>query len=228
MDHILEDYKKYYKARMQRYEGDSMFSLSYASEKDLYDCISSATSMAELMQTKATSFKKLVVKNGIALVKDQANYRLRFYQNEKEQIKANGQQEILEKINAATDAMQIASLASETQAKNDVEVVIDLLWPSFFFNDVIWRLENIEMEKNAIVPDNWKSEMKEMQDESIKSYMEGVKAFLTSIRNYQPDWQWNYAVLWEHRHRKKCPLPDHIIQQRIDEHKALCSSSFKN
>ncbi|MES2775498.1 MAG: hypothetical protein V4722_15085 [Bacteroidota bacterium] len=221
MDAILEDYKTYYQRRMQRYENDPLFSQSYQSEKALCDCISSAASMDDLMHTKATALKDLAVQNGVALVKDQATCRLQFYLKEKEDIKAKGQQEILDKISAATDAMQIVSIVSEIQAKNDVQVTVDELWPTHFFTTAIGFLENIEVSKNAIVPANWKAEMQKQEAENRKLFLESTAVFLTAIRNYAPGWNWDYELLWQHRHRKKCPLNDAVLQQRIEEHRAM-------
>lgn len=221
MDTILEDYKTYYQCRMQRYQNEPWFAQSYRSEKDLYDCIASTSTMDELMQTKAATLKDLSVKNGIALVTDQATCRLQFYITEKEFIKAKGQQEILDAINNATDAMQIVSIVSEIQTRSDLEVMIDNLWPNHFFTSAILSLENIETEKKAIVPDMWKTTMQKHEADSKKLFHDGTASFLTAIRNYIPAWQWDYELLWQHRHRKKCPLNDAVIKQRIEEHKAM-------
>ena len=221
MDQILEDYKSYYRVRMERYQNDPLFAQSYLSEKAIHDCISTVNTMNDLMQSKTTEFRELSVKNGVALVTDQANCRLQFYQKEQEDIRAKGQQQILDKIAAATDPMQIVSIVSELQTKNDVEVMVDNLWPTHFYNDAIRWLEIIEVSATAIVPDKWMAEMKQENADNKKMFLDGSAGFLTAIRNYEPGWQWNYELLWVHRHRKKSLLPDAVIQQRIEEHKAL-------
>ncbi len=221
MQQILEDYKIYYQTRYCRYESNSLFQQSYKSEKDLYNCIASVQTMDELMQQKAAQFRELSLQNGIALVKDQANYQLQFYTKEKETIKAKGQQEIIAKINTADDAITITTIVNDIQVKNDREVLIDNLWPTYFFTDVIGWLERIEVVNNAIVPDEWKADMQKQHMNVKNVFRESLNTFLSAIRNYEPTWQWNFDILWEHRHRKKCPLPDAVFQQRINECKTF-------
>ncbi|MEO7311880.1 MAG: hypothetical protein ABIX01_15855 [Chitinophagaceae bacterium] len=221
MDAILEDYKAYYQRRMQRYEGDPLFAQSYLSEKALYDCMADAVSMDDLMQTKAASFRDLSVRNGVALVTDQATCRLQFYYAEKETIKAKGQQNILDKIQATTEAMQIVSVVSDIQTRNDTEVLTDTLWPTHFFTTAIGCLENVEVAQKAIAPASYITELQKEEAMTRKSFAEITAMFLTAIRNYAPGWQFDYDLLWQHRHRKKCPLNDAVLKQRIDEHRAL-------
>ena len=222
MDQLLEDYKTYYKVRMQRYEGDKLFQRSYTSEQALYDCICAVDSIDELMQSKAATFRALSVQNGIAFVQDQAHFKLQFYLTEKEDVKAAGQQEILGKINTASDAAQIVSVVNEIQLKNDTAVMIDNLWPVHFFTDAVNWLEKTEAIQTAIVPDHWKADMQQQESELKQSFLKMTTAFLHSIRNYTPGWVWNYEILWAHRHRKKCPLPDAVLQKRIEQHKIVC------
>lgn len=221
MDTILKDYIEYYKVRMQRYEGDKMFAYSYQTEKALYECIASVKTMEELQQSKATELGKLAVENGIALAKDNATCRLQFYKKEKEDIYAKAQQELLDKVTTVRDAYSIATISNEVLAKNNIAITIDNLWPMEFFNKID-LLEKIEVCQKAIVPDKWKAEMKNLEKEYIKFLQDQIKLFLQSIRNYQSDWKLDYDILWEYRHRKKIPLPDTILKQRIAEHQQYC------
>lgn len=223
MEIILKDYIEYYKIRMQRYESDTIFAYSYKTEKALYDCIASVKSMEELQQSKASEFGKLAVENGIALAKDEAACRLAFYKKEKEEIYAKGQQELLEKITAATEAYSIATIVNEVMSKNNIEITIDTLWPIDFFS-MIDVLEKIEICQKAIVSDNWKADIQQLEKGYIQHIQDQTKASLKSIRNYKPDWKINYEILWEHRHRKKNPLPDSMLKQRIAEHQQYCKA----
>lgn len=223
MEIILKDYIEYYKIRMQRYESDTIFAYSYKTEKALYDCISSVKSMEELQQSKASEFGKLAVENGVALAKDEAACRLAFYKKEKEEIYAKGQQELMEKITAATEAYSIATIINEVIAKNNIEITIDTLWPIDFFS-MIDVLEKIEICQKAIVPDNWKADIQQLEKGYIQHIQDQTKACLKSIHNYKPDWKINYEILWEYRHRKKNPLPDSMLKQRIAEHQQYCKA----
>ena len=223
MEITLKDYIEYYKIRMQRYEGDKTFAYSYKTEKALYDCISSVKSMEELQQNKASEFGKLAVENGVALAKDEATCRLEFYKKEKEEIYAKGQQELLEKFTAATDAYSIATIVNEVMAKNNIEITIDTVWPIDFFG-MIDMLEKIEICQKAIVPEDWKADIQQLEKKYIQHIQDRTKASLKSIRNYKPNWKINYEILWEHRHRKKNPLSDAILKQRIAEHQQYCKS----
>lgn len=222
MDAILKDYIAYYKVRTQRYEGDKMYAYSYKTEKALYDCVCSVQSM-EALQQKSDELSKLSVENGVALAKDDATCRLQFYKKEKEDIYAKGQQELLNKVNAVSDAYSIATIVNEVMAKNGIEITVDTLWPAYFFTKID-LLEKIEIYQKAIVPDEWKAEIQKLEKDYVKSLQDQAKLFLKSIRNYKPDWKWNYEILWEHRHRKKIPLPDNMLKQRIVEHQQYCKN----
>lgn len=222
MNTILKDYIAYYKLRMDRYEGDKMFAYSYQSEKALYDLVSSVKNMEELQQ-KTQEMGKLAVENGIAFTKDEATCKLQFYKKEKEDIYAKGQQELLDKVTAAKDAYSIAAISSEVLAKNNTEITVDTLWPMEFFNK-IGLLEKIEICQKAIVPNEWKPEMEKLEKEHIQFLQDQTKLFLQTIRNYKPDWKLDYNILWEHRHRKKIPLLDNILKQRITKHREYCKA----
>ncbi len=221
MDTILKDYIQYYKVRMQRYEGDKMVAHSYQTEKALYDAIASVSSMEELQQNKTAEFGRLSVENGVALSKDGAACRLEFYKKEKEDIYAKGEQALLDKVTTATDAYSITTIVNEVMAKNSIEISVDTMWPMTFFS-MIDVLEKIEICQKAIVPDTWKTDMQQLEKDYIQSLQTQMQSFLKSIRHYRSDWKVNYEILWEYRHRKKSPLSDAILKQRIAEHTIYC------
>ena len=96
MDTLLEDYKSYYKSRMDRYENDPLFAFSYQSEKALSQAMDSC---GELIEFK-TKIGDLNIKNAIALVKDQETARLAHYKALQEVIRALAPTWILEKIDS--------------------------------------------------------------------------------------------------------------------------------
>jgi hypothetical protein len=46
-----------------------------------------------------------------------------------------------------------------------------------------------------------------------------VKDVLPSVRNWDPDWKFNFDLIWEERHRRLIPVPDEIVKKRIEQFK---------
>ncbi len=84
MDQIFEDYKLYYKARMDKYENNPLYLYSYQSEKALSDAMQSCNQLADFKE----KLGDLNVKNAIALIKDQETARLAHYSNLREEKRA--------------------------------------------------------------------------------------------------------------------------------------------
>ena len=209
-------YVKYYEARMKKYENNKLYARSYKTEIALYDAISTASDLNEFkIKLEAGN---LAVKNAIALTKDKETAFKELYHKLKEFIRAHSSEEILEKIDEAKTDQDVVKIVTDIDQKNSVKISIDLFTDEFYSDFKV--LEDIEVLENAEVPDEWKAEIKESIQKDIadgrKQWEEDV---LPNNRNWDPNWSFNYDLIWEERHRRLIPFPDEIVKKRIEQHK---------
>lgn len=212
MDQLLADYKAYYKTRMDRYENDPLFPHSFASEKALYQAMESCSELIEFKE----KIGDLNIKNAIALVKDQETARLNHFTDLKETKRALGPQRILEKIDSAKDENEVVTIATEMEQKASIAITID------GFMDAIWSdfiplLENLDVMQRAEIPQKYEGDRQRDVNEIKGKIAEKWTDLQQSARQWEPNWTLNFDVIWEHRHRKKIPLNDDVLTQRIQE-----------
>ncbi len=211
-----KQYIKYYEVRMKKYENNKLYTRSYKTEKALYDAISTASDLNEFKNKLEAG--NLAVKNAIALTKDKETAFKELYNKLKEFVRAQSSEEILEKIDEAKTDQDVVNIVTDVDQKNSVKTSIDLFTDEFYSDFKV--LEDIEVLENAEVPDEWKAEIKESIQKDIadgrKQWEEDV---LPNNRNWDPNWSFNYDLIWEERHRRLIPFPDEIVKKRIEQHK---------
>lgn len=216
MDQLLIDYKAYYKARMDRYEGNPMYTFSYQSEKALSDAMDSCNELIEFKD----KIGDLNIKNAIAMVKDKATARLKHYEELKETIRALEPKFQLERIDQAKTDMDVGEIASEASHEAMILISVDGLL-DHFYSDIIPSLETIEMLRNIEGAGNYQSDIDYSIQEEIKSIKEGVQELEENAQSWQQGWKFNPDLVWEHRHRRNIPLPDAVLEKRLNEYKNI-------
>jgi hypothetical protein len=213
MDQILEDYKAYYRSRMEQYEGNPLYANSYQSEKALYEAMASCSELIEFKDKMGN----LNIKNGIALILDKEGARKKHFEELKEFVRAAGPAENLEKIGAAQTDMDLVNIASDIETKHSRLIAIDLFTDAFYPS--YWRLlEHIEMEETAEIPDEWKAEAAENKREWIQRLNESIRDDEDNNKAWEPTWKFDPQQVWEDRHRRKIPVPDEAVTKRISEY----------
>ncbi len=216
MSQILEDYKKYYKVRMDRYADNPMFPHSYESEKALYEAMANANDGMDFK--KALEEGNLAVKNSIALMKDKETARLAHWNELKEPIRARAPQRILATIDQAETAMDVPNMVSDIETQVSVEIGIDGFVDNFYGLDLNFKvLEDMEVSLTAEVPRRWRSDQRESYERDRQRMYEGFMRDREDASKWQPNWRMDFNLLWEDRHRRKIPVPDEQLQKRIDE-----------
>jgi hypothetical protein len=220
MDQRHQEYLEYYKARMVKYEGNPLYPNSYAAEKAVYDALASCTELGEFKQKLQAG--NLNVKVALALVKDQEIAEKKHWEELNEPIKARGCQRILDVIDTFTDINTMITETNNLRQQTSMEISIDG-FTDYFYND-FGGMENIEEYAKAEIPDKWKSETEksvaEMYADAKKLYEEVT---LPRTREWSSDWNMNYDLIWEDRHRRVIPVPDATIKRLIPEHKKFWS-----
>jgi hypothetical protein len=216
MDQLLVDYKAYYKTRMDRWEGNQDYSNSYESEKDLYEAMNACNELIEFKD----KIGDLNIKNGIALVKDKETARLKHYEQLLETVRAVGPQLNLERIDDAKSDMDIVEIATKADHEAMILILVDLMM-DYFYTDIIPRLETLDMLKTIEVPEKYSSDTEFSINFAKEKIRESVTDLEKNTQSWQEGWSFNPDLIWEHRHRKKIPLPQDVLEQRLNEYKNL-------
>ena len=218
MDNRHADYSAYYEARMKRFAGNPAYARSYQAEQVLYQAISGDGGMEGFRTIMERDHPE--VQCAIALVKDQESARLEHFQKLEETIRAKGPQRILAEIDKATTALDVANAVSKIEQEIGILISVDLFTGGFYGD--FEMLENLAV-MDAIkdeVPAEWRQEIKDNISETLAKQ----KAFYANTtrannRNYKADWDYDYELVWQTRHRRQIPFADAIVTRRIAEHK---------
>jgi len=217
MDQRLQEYLDYYNVRMNKYKDNPLYQNSYESEKSMYEALNSCENLEEFRSKLGD--ENLPLKNAVALTKDKSLARKELYENIKEFIRKKAPEQTLAMIETVQSVNELTKRANEIEVAVGIEISIDLM-TSYFYSDFI-ALENIEVWQNAEIPDEWQKEIhEEWVNETIA---EGIKLWqevmVPESQKWQPDWKFDFDLLWEDRHRRLIPVPDEIVMKRIQQFK---------
>jgi hypothetical protein len=216
MDERHSDYVAYYEARMKKFEGSELYKESALTEKALYEAIASCEKLEDFKEKLEAG--NLHVKNAIALIKDKEKGFRDLYLKIKEVIRAKAAEQILEKVDEIETVEDLTTFVTEIETKNSIAISVDEFTDEFYYDFDV--LESIEVRKNAEVPDEWKKDIDEkVQDMIAKGREDWKESVVPNARNWDPNWSFNYDLIFEERHRRKIPFPDEIVKKRIDQHK---------
>ncbi len=219
MEQRHSEYVEYYRARLQRYEGNALYPHSAAAERVIFDAISGCQKLEDFEQIEAQ--QQLSLGCAIALVRDKYTAESQLYLELQETVRAQPGLQVL----AALDANPPANSADLSTMVTDIETQWQLkiaedetLIPTFWGDFKI--MEDIEEDEMASIPPQWQG----AAQESIATELaRGAKSFsevtLVEARKFFPNYQPNWEALSEPRHRRKVPLPDEVFAARITNHK---------
>lgn len=212
MDQILEDYKLYYKARMDKYENNPLYPNSYQSEKALSDAMQSCNELAEFKD----KLGDLNIKNAIALIKDQEKARLAHYSALKEDKRAISPRLILNDIDTATDVNKAIEISNNHDQVGLIEISVD------GFIDHVWgklipALERIDVAKHAEYPSKYDTIRQKEIAEDEQWLREEIQSINKQLKDWKPEGNFDIELVWEHRHRKNIPIPDEVLKNRLTE-----------
>ncbi len=207
MPNYLEDYKTYYRLRMQRYENNPDYKNSYESEKAIYEAIASCNVLEEFKNKPGN----LNEKNAVALIVDEYNIRLKHYNEIKEPIRAEGCIRIIEKAKTIDKVAELITMVGEEENKTMLAITADSISP---FDDAGY-LERIELGEKAEVPDKYKASYLQYANEEKQNLVNTYNNTEKNLNNWEPGWKFNFDRIWEERHRRLLPFPDATIQDNI-------------
>jgi len=212
MDSLLEDYKAYYKVRMDRYENDPLFPHSFQSEKALFEAIDSCSELSEFRD----KIGNLMTENAKALVKDKASARLNHYTDLEETIRATAPRRILDSVDSAADVNAIAQISSEIEQEVSNEISADGFY-DVVGSDLIPLLEELDITKNARIPSQYEPERQRTIADLENSIRERILDTKEQANQWKAGWNFDLSIIWETRHRKKIALDDSQLEKRLTE-----------
>lgn len=214
MNKLLEDYKAYYRARSQRYDGHPHFKRLALAEKNLADEMERCTDL----NAPNPKIKQLAERSAIAQSMDMAAYRYEVYTALKETIRAKGNQELMDYFASHPDgeALEIGRANVEISVKNVNEIGEDITILDHFM-DLVRSLEVIEWYEYGEAIPEYETKMRKQAAQLKIKYSEEKQWFLHEARKYYPDYDFRWQLLWEERHRRLIPFPDQVIAARTAE-----------
>jgi hypothetical protein len=217
MDQRHQDYIDYYRVRMQKYENNSVYKNSLEAEKAIYDAISGIQELEEFRKKMQSG--NLNVKCGIALVKDQETARLQHYKEISEPIRSHAPERILDMVDNVSTDMDLVEKVNKVNSEVGIEVSVDNLIRQVIYD--LDALENIEVWQNAEVPAEYKQRVNiEYSAENKAEYQKILNGnILPRAREWDPNWDFDYSLLWEERHRRRIFFSDELLKKRIEQHK---------
>ena len=217
MEKRHQEYQEYYQTRLKKYENNPLYPYSYQSEKALYQGIATSKNLEEFGQKVEN--ENLAVKSAIGLVKDQETARKKLYSDLKENIRLHAPSRILDIVDSVKTDKELVHKISEIEGEVNIEIALDLFTRQINYD--LMTLEEIEIYQSAEVPDEWKKEIN--QDRPQKILDQGRKDWnevvLPNARKWEPEWQFNFDLILEERHRRLIPFPDDILKKRVMQFK---------
>ena len=215
MGDLLEEYKAYYKTRALRFASNANYQNSFTAEQALSNAMDSCAQLEEFKDKIGDLNERCVV----ALVKDEHLMEKEFFEEHEETIRALAAQRITSKVDSCANSTEVISLVQQEMGENSKEITADEWQREFQYE---WsRLDNIEVYENAVVPDQYKSDMQRSADDMKQRLKQSTIDSMNEARKFKPDFQFTPDVNMETRHRRLLPYSDaHIIEQ-IQKYKSL-------
>jgi hypothetical protein len=213
------EYVEYYRARLAGCEGNPLYPHTAAAERALFEAISTAASLEEFRQREAAG--QLSLRCAIARVRDTEAAEARFYQELEEVVRAQPCLEILRRLDESPPQTveDLNSLVTSVHDRWNARITADETLRDELWDD--WKiLEDIECDERAVVPPRWHEERRRaVARELEKGAAHYREHTLPETRKFVPDYAPDYEALWELRHRRRFPLGNDIVGEKIAAHR---------
>ncbi len=215
MQNLLEEYKAYYKIRLQRFEGNPRYKHSFEAEKQLNDLVQSCSDLSEIKD----QIKELSEKCAVAAIKDEYIMEQQKFEEFKEDIRILSSKRILSQADNFDKVLDLTSMVVEEENKNSIEISMDEANRELIN---AWNiLDNIIVYENAEVPEKYRSDMQE----TVKTFKNNLKEQVQSLEEnnqaWEAGWRLNPDIVTEYRHRRLLPYSDEHIQEQLQKYKAI-------
>ena len=215
-DQRLEEYRKYYDARAERYANNPNHIHAYEAEKRLRDVFFQYDTFEEIRD----HFGTLNIDCAFALWRDQYEMESRFYESIEEPVRKKGADEILAQLPRHTDVTDMSTAINEITNRNSVELSLDEASGKALM-DAWERLDAINVLENAEVPDEYKRGMQERADKLRHSICESVQSSEETLGEWMPGFRIKPEIALQPRYRRLLPYSDEDVAQHLQQFKTI-------
>ncbi len=210
----------YYRARLARYERDPQYPHSRAAEQALYDAVSSARTQDEARERMNAG--QLALRAAIARVRDVETMRAAHWDHLQEPVRAAPHHEALRALDATppASAHDLAELVSTIHSRASARITADEELRTRFLG-ALDQLDELERLERAHVPASWHDERGRAHAQIIAGLKVGFDAATVECHKFVPDWRPDWDALLAPRHRRRIPLPDAVLTERLARYRHI-------
>lgn len=215
-DQRIEEYRKYYDARTERYANNPHRRHSYEAEKRLRDLFYRYDTLEEMRDNLGT----LNIDCAFAAWRDQYEMESQYYGNADETIRKKGADEILANLGNHTDITDMSTVITDITNRNSVEISCDEASGKALME--AWgQLDAIQALINAEVPDEYKSPMQQRADEIRQHIREAVQSTEQTMGEWMPGFRIKPETALQPRYRRLLPYSDDEVAQHLQHFKTI-------
>jgi hypothetical protein len=213
-----EEYIAYYRARVQKYKNNPMYTHSLEAELRMLEAVENSEDLAEFR--KIVSEDLIDVDVARALIKDQETARMKMFNDLKETTRAETSKNIIASVDSVNDVADINDTVARIMQKGNTGISQEQ-YINYVYYDFLY-LENIEVWEKAQVPEKWRAKLNGWAADARKSAKDNwTNVIMPAAKKTDPAWKLDYRLMEEHRHRRLIPIPDSALKRRIAEHKKM-------
>jgi len=219
MEQRHQEYVDYYRARLARAEANAaLYPHTVEAERALFEAISTAPDLEGFRERERAG--QLSLRCAIARIRDVERAEADLYLELEETVRARPYLEVLRLLDESPPRTveDLTTLVSSTHDRFNREITRDETLRDDFWGE--WKvLEDIECDEQAEVPERWRDErgrsVAAERERGALHWRERIADVRKFVPDYEPDWQ----LLWEMRHRRRIPLADKVVARRIADHR---------
>lgn len=215
-DQRLDEYRRYYDARTERYANNPHRRHSYEAEKRLRDLFYRYNTLEEMRDNLGT----LNIDCAFAAWRDQYEMESQYYGSVDEPIRKKGADEVLSQLDRHTDITEMSSAITDITNRNSVEISTSDT-SGHALMEAWQQLDAITVLLTAEVPDEYRRDMQERAEEIRNHVLKTVQSTEETMRAWVPGWRLKPETALEPRYRRLLPFSDEEVAKHLQQFKAI-------
>ncbi len=215
-DQRLDEYRRYYDARTERYANNPHRYHSYEAEKRLRDLFYRYDTLEEIRDNLGT----LNIDCAFAAWRDQYEMESQYYGSVDEPIRKKGADEVLSQLDLHTDITEMSSAITDITNRNSMEISTSDA-SGHALMEAWQQLDAITVLITAEVPEEYGRDMHERAEELRRHVRETVQSTEETMRAWVPAWRLKPETALEPRYRRLLPFSDEEVTKHLQQFKAI-------
>ncbi|MCI0345532.1 MAG: hypothetical protein L0221_08830 [Chloroflexi bacterium] len=159
----------------------------------------------------------LAIDEAKALMLDVAAAEATLWEELGDPVRAHGAREVIRVLDSVVNILTLIEVEADSETRRAYQERLDELVGEFAAD--FEALEDIEVWETAAVPARWREVLDGMVEGKLAEGRSKWAAINESARAIDPMWSLDERAVWDLRHRRKIPFPDHIISTRFEQHR---------